>query len=340
MTGRVIKAQKEQSAQISGEDNESANGLIEPFFNPDRLLEFFYLNAYHRRAVSLKANLLSNIDDNARLESATNGDPKRFLEGFILNLELYGNAFLEVAKNSLYLLPSNQARIDKDRRVWQYLSNKKIELEGRHLAYYSPRSRFYGEPDYLAALPALVNISKIDAFNSAFFDNSARADKAIVFEGGEPSEEQMRAFADFFGSSFRGYQNAHKTLIISSGGENSKVRIEDLSKIDDLSFEKLRVNARDEIIAAHGVPPRLVGVMSAGQLGGGGELIGQLHAFNELTIVPKQETIEWFFESLGYPIKLKPIDVSSYKDDAELVGGLLQNGVISVAEARGMLNYA
>ncbi|WP_258033769.1 hypothetical protein [Campylobacter concisus] len=34
--------------------------------------------------------------------------------------------------------------------------------------------------------------------------------------------------------------------------------------------------------------------MTAGQLGGSGEVTGQLHSFNELTIIPKQEQIEWF----------------------------------------------
>lgn len=333
----IFKAKSDSKQEIK--DDTEFGGLIEPFFSFDRLLEFYYLNVYHRRAIQLKANLLSNVEDNASLEKATNGDPKRFLEAFILNLELYGNAFVEIAGDKLYILPTVQARVDKERRVWQWLDAKKTELEARQMAYYSPRSRYYGEPDYLAALSPLINSAKIDAFNSAFFDNGARADKAIVFEGGEPTDEQLSAFRDFFSSNFRGFNNAHKTLIVSAAGENAKVRFEDLSKSDDLSFKELKTIIRDEIIAAHGVPPRMVGVLASGQLGGGGEMIGQLHAFNELTIIPKQEQIEWFFDSIGYPIKLKPIDVSSYKDDAELAVGLTHSGILSIPEARGMLGY-
>ncbi|MDR1451363.1 MAG: phage portal protein [Helicobacteraceae bacterium] len=327
------------SVQEIRSDSEGMGGLIEPFFSFDRLLEFFYSNAYHRRAIGLKANLLSNIEDNGKLESATEGDPKRLLSALILNLELYGNAFLEIAGGKLYVLPSVQARVDKERRVWQYVDYKKVALEARHLSYYSPKSRYYGEPDYLAALPALTNSAKIDIFNQTFFTNGARVEKAIIFEGGEPTDEQIGAFGSFFGDNFAGLSNAHKTLIISANGEGAKVRIEDLAKVDDLSFEKLKAVLRDEIINAHGVPPRMMGVVTQSQLGGGGELIGQLHAFNQLTIIPKQEQIEWFFDAIGYPVKLKPVDVSSYKDDAELVGGLLASGVISVYEARQIMGF-
>lgn len=339
MSRFIVKAKSDKSSQLIKDDLEEAQGLIRPFFSFDGALELFYANPYHRRAVQLKANLLSNLEDDAKLETATGGNPKSFLQAFILNLELFGNGFIEIARDRLYILPSQEARVDKEKRVWQYTDNRKIALKARQLAYYSPRSRYYGEPDYLAALSALHNSAKIDAFNSAFFDNSARADKAIIFEGSEPTQEQMDAFSAFFGSNFRGSWNAHKTLVVSAGGENAKVRFEDLSKTDDLSFEKLKTINRDEIINAHGVPPRMMGVITSSQLGGG-ELIGQLHAFNQLTIIPKQEEIEWFFDAIGYPVKLKPIDVSSFKDDAELVTGLVQSGVISAAEARGALGYS
>jgi phage portal protein len=127
--------------------------------------------------------------------------------------------------------------------------------------------------------------------------------------------------------------------VLTANGENAKVRIEDLSKVEDISFEKLKNLNRDEIIAAHGVPPRMMGIINASQLGGGGEVAQQLHSFNELTIIPKQKQIEWFFDSLGFKIKLNPIDVSSFKDDGELMSSLVASGILSLAEARGILGY-
>ena len=288
---RIFKA-AQGSAQFT-EESKDSQGLIEPFFSFDRLLGLFYANTYHRRAVQLKASLLSNIEDGSKLEGGTM-TPKDFLYAFILNLEIFGNAFVEIAGKNLYILPSIEARVNENKEIFQVKNNKSIALNAKHLYYYSPNSRFYGEPDYLAAMLSILTNQKADSFNNAFFENSARADTAIIFENSEPDEMQLNAFKEFFGSNFKGTGNAHKTLVLTANGENAKVRIEDLSKVSDISFEKLKNLNRDEIIAAHGVPPRMVGVMTAGQLGGSGEVTGQLHSFNELTIIPKQEQIEWF----------------------------------------------
>lgn len=325
------------SNQLKSE-SKNGYGLIEPFFSFDKLLDMFYINTYHRRCIMLKAALLSNIEDGSKLENQYM-TPKDLLYAFVLNAEIYGNAFLEICRDKLYILPTIEARVNENREVYQQKNSKITKLDAAHLLYYSPKSRYYGEPDYLAALlPILIN-AKADSFNDSFFNNSARADKAIVFENAEPDEGQIKAFKEFFGSNFKGYENAHKTLVVTAMGENAKVRFEDLSKTDDLSFEKLKNINKDEIIAAHGVPPRMVGVMSAGTLGGGGELIGQLHSFNELTIIPKQEQIEWFFYQIGFPIKLKPIDVTNFKDDSDLVTNLVSSGILSLNEARAILGY-
>ena len=333
---RIFKA-AQGSAQLT-EESKDSQGLIEPFFSFDRLLSLFYANTYHKRAVQLKASLLSNIEDGSKLEGGVM-TPKDFLYAFILNLEIFGNAFVEIAGKNLYILPSIEARVNENREIFQVKNSRSIPINAKHLYYYSPNSRFYGEPDYLAAMLSILTNQKADSFNNAFFENSARADTTIIFENSEPDEMQLNAFKEFFGSNFKGTGNAHKTLVLTANGENAKVRIEDLSKVSDISFEKLKNLNRDEIIAAHGVPPRMVGVMTAGQLGGSGEVTGQLHSFNELTIIPKQDQIEWFFDSIGYPIKLKPIDVSNFKDDGELVAGLVSSGIISLNEARGILGY-
>lgn len=320
------------------EESKDGNGLIAPFFDFDALLNLFYANTFHRRCIQLKASLLSNIEDGSRLEGQSM-TPKEFLYAFILNLEIFGNAFVEIAGKNLYILPSLEGRVDEVHEVFQVKNTRKIPLAGKHLYYYSPRSRFYGEPDYLGALLSILTNQKADSFNNAFFENSARADTAIIFENSEPDEQQLNAFREFFSSNFKGYDKAHKTIVMTAAGENAKIRIENLSKTEDISFEKLKNLNRDEIIAAHGVPPRMLGIMSAGQLGGSSEVTQQLHSFNELTIIPKQEQIEWFFDSIGYPIKLKSIDVSSFKDDSELVTGLVANGILSLSEARGILGY-
>ena len=348
MVNEVVKA-RNQSAQIVAEDSLDSNGLIAPFVDFGALRRFFYANTYHRKAIKIKSWLLSQIDE-TDLDKRMPADisPRNFLFGWLINLELYGNAFIERSGSAdylCYLLPSYEARLDNQRQIYQVKNNEKKRLEGWRYGYYSPMSRFYGEPDYLSALSSIINNEQIDSYNSAFFANGAKPDTAVIFEGMDATEEQMSVLRDYFGTQFKGVSNAHKTLVLSTGtavlegSTKPSVRFEDLNKINDMSFEQLRNINRDEIVAAHGVPPRLVGVMSAGQLGGGGEVIGQLHVFNELEIKPKIEGIERFFDSIGIKLRLKPIDVTNFKDDAEVVGGLVAQQILSVSEARDILGW-
>lgn len=330
-------------------DDSVATEWIEPFFDFDMMLDLYYANIYHSRAIRLKSNLLSQVE--AKLSNidkfiSLNISPKSFIKDFVMNLELYGNAALEIvgAQNNfkIYNIKGNELRVDKDFNIYQVLSDDSKRLEGKLLKYSSPKSHYYGEPDYLAAIKSIALNQKADIYNEKFFDNGARPDMAIIYENAEPSQEQLEAFKSFFGSNFKGFNNSHNTLVLFGndiGDKDAKIRFEKLGEVEDLSFEKLKKVARDEIAAAHGLPPRLLGITESSALGGSGELMGQLHQFNEIEIKPKIELIESFFDSINIKLRLKPIDVTNFKDDGEIVTNLIDSGIISVNEAREILGW-
>ncbi len=346
--GRVIKGGVE-SAQRIQEDTLGVSGTITPSFDFEQLLRLYYTSSYHRLCVNIKSRLLSCIEESDLSSFLTQLTPARFLRKVVLDLELFGNAFVEVAGarsyKALYHLPAREARVGQDgESIFQLTGWRALRLEGKHLAYDSPRSRFYGEPDYIAAMSAMIVNRGIDEYNAAFFENGATPRMAIVFENSEPSEDQISAFSSFFRGTFKGAANAHKTLILSapstSDGASAKISFERLSEVNDLSFERLKNLNRDEIVAAHGVPPRLVGVVNNGGLGGSGELIGQLHAFNEIHVKPKIELIEEFFrDELGVKVVLKPLDVTNFRDDAEVIPELVRLGILTEAEAKNILGW-
>lgn len=348
MRENIIIKQAE-SKQYIGEDATYGDKFVQPFVNFAELLASYYINVYHRRAIRLKAGILSQIDRTSLdKHMPPSQKAKPFLHAMLLNLEISGNAALEKTGTqnnfSLYNIPSQEFVLDKDRNIYQKIGLREQLLEGVHFKYHSPASRFYGEPDYLASLLQIISTHKADRYNDKFFDNNARPDLAIIYENGEPSREQIDAFKEFFGANFKGYDSAHKTLILHSsdgvGEKDAKIRFEELGRVQDISFKTLKETNRDEIAVAHGVPPRLLGIINSGHLGGGGELIGQLHLFNETEIKPKIELVEGFFESIGIGLTIKPLDVTNFKDDAGVVTNLVQSGILSVAEARGILGHS
>ena len=335
-----------KSKQFISQDSLIFGDVVDPFVSFETLLALYYANTYHRKAISVKAKLISQIED-SNLEEFIGDDltPSEFLYIFMLELEIYGNSFLEKTPlNKLYQIPTYEARIDIKRNIYQTTWNKKVKLDGYHFKYYSPKSRFYGEPDYLATLLQIDTTKKADKYNSAYLDNGAKPGFAVIFENAEPTDEQLESFKKFFGENYKGYDNANKTIVLQAqsdmGEKPAKIRLERLSEVEDISFEKLKNVNRDEIIAAHGVPPRLVGVIHSGQLGGGNELLSQLHAFNELEIKPKQKRVEDFFKKIGINLKLSKLDTTNYKDDTDIVTSLLDRNIISLDEARELLNVA
>jgi|GEM_PF-582816 len=339
-----------ESKQYIDSDATNTDGTIEPFISFNGLLDFYYYNVYHQRSIKLKASLLSQVlETDLERYLPKNEFAKQFLFAFIHDLELYGTSFLEKAGSAnnyyLYNILGYQGRINKNKEIFQINSrNESQKLEGHYLRYYSPISKFYGEPDYLTALRQINTSHKSDVYNENFFDNGARPGYGIIFENSSPNPQQMTTFKEFFGANYKGYENSHKTFVAhtgktAEGSPPAKIRLEKLDDVEDMSFEKLKSVNKNEIIAAHGVPPRLVGVMAAGQLGGGTELIDQLHAFNQTIIIPKIDIIEDFFSSIGIKHKIKELDVTSFKDDSSLVSNLVSSQIISPSEAKEILGF-
>ena len=345
--GIILKAGS-QSQQLIEDDYITSHGYIEPFVNFKLLRAFYYYNVYHQRSIKLKASLLSQVlETNLDKYLPPKEYTKEFLLAFATDLELYGNSFLEKAgtPNNFYLynILGFQGRINRNKEVYQLNnSNQCSKLEGYHLKYYSPMSKYYGEPDYLTQLISIKTTKQADQYNSSFFDNGAKPGMIVSFENAAPSEEQKAAAKSFFGNNFKGVNNAHKSMLFWTGknkeGESpAKINFERLDQVEDMSWEGLKKINRDEIIAAHGVPPRLVGVVSAGQLGGGTELIDQLHSFVQTTLNPKIDLLEDFFARIGIKHKVKALDISNFKDDSTLVTSLVDRGIITIQDAKEIL---
>jgi HK97 family phage portal protein len=284
-----------------------------------------------------------------------------------LDLETFGNAFLQVIRSSdgeriigLRRLPA----ITMSRYRGGYLQRvgkpngdtRKVTFTAReivHLREPCPLGLRYALPTWIGAESMLELAHAATRYNASFFKNNAIPEYAITFKGVTPSAEQKRAIQAFFRNEHQGMDNAHRTLIMTSG-EEGEVDIKRLTAdVKDGDFLKLIDAARDRIPVAHGTPPRILGIMSAGQLGGGGEVSGQLFMFEHLTLKPKRrrmlDQLRPVLKELGLKpgnpegvlgdseIAFRPLDLTPPKDDAEDLPGLVNSGIITAVEARALL---
>ena len=139
-----------------------------------------------------------------------------------------------------------------------------------------------------------------------------------------------------------------------TSGEDGSIEIERLTAdVKDGDFLKLIDATRDRIPVAHGTPPRILGIMSAGQLGGGGEVSGQLFMFEHLTLKPKRrrmlDQLRPILKELGLKpgnpegvlgdgeVAFRPLDLTPPSDDAEDLPGLVNANIITADEARALM---
>ena len=302
-------------------EGDGAVGIIYPPVSLDSILELTHSNAFHTTCLQIKADMTMGLEYEAPkqvenfLETISGNIP--FLERIqpvVYDWECLGNGFLEISRSrrgqqigeighvhghTVYVVQDGN-RIKEYRQETHSIGEQVFsafgEKDGRnelfHFRRYTPLSSFYGLPSWIAALEALRLDQQKKIFYSAFFKNFAVPSLAVVLEGAEFDETTEQTIKNGL-TAVKGVENAHRTVLISTPFENSKIRFERLMMdLKDMPFDKLSQATREEILAAHAVPPRLVGIVTAGALGGGGEAEGQMQIFNEITIRPRMAYVE------------------------------------------------
>ncbi len=334
------------------------------------LANLYRASAEHSRAIHVKAEgafgggLLGEAD---RIEELCDTGATDLFVLLDLDLGTYGNAFLQIIRSrdgeriiGLRRLPAITMSRYRDgflQRITKPNGERKKETfsarEIVHLRDGCPHGKYYSLPSWIGVEGMLELALAATRYNASFFKNNAIPEYAITFKGITPSADQKKAIQEFFRNEHQGLDNAHRTLVMSTGDEG-EIDIKRLtSDVKDGDFLKLIDASRDRVPVAHGTPPRVLGIMSAGQLGGGGEATGQLFIFEHLTLKPKRrrmlDQLRPLLRELGLKpsndekaigegeIAFRPIDLTPPKEEPKDLPSLVGTGILSIDEARALL---
>jgi HK97 family phage portal protein len=355
---------------LSGGSEVGLDGEFNWPIAPLSLATLYRASAEHNRAIHVKAESAFGgglLGEAEVIEALCETGATELFVLLGLDLETFGNAFLQVIRSSddtriigLRRLPAitmSRFRAGFLQRVSGPDGNtKKVTFTGReivHLREPCPMGRRYAYPTWIGAEGMLELAHAAIRYNAAFFKNNAIPEYVITFKGSTPSAAQKEAIRDFFRSEYQGIENEHRTLVLTTS-DDSEVEIKRLTAdVKDGDFLKLVDAARDRVPVAHGVPPRMLGIMTAGQLGGGGEVSGQLFTFEHLTLMPKRRRMLDQLRPLLRELKLtpgndvdglnsgeiafRPLDLTPPRDDAENLPALVQAEILSPQEARALM---
>ena len=279
-----------------------------------------------------------------------------------------GNGYLEAVANlrgeltEMYQVLGETIFLRPPRHFYRYLqyyggsqtefkrfsrdANGKVTPGMIHFRFANNRSTQYGYPDWANAIPILtLNQQGLD-WNSRFFSQGGMPEYVIMISGPEVSisKETMEAARTFWQKNYNGEEGQHKVLLMTA---QTKGKAAGAAKIDferitpefkDQDFTILRRDTRDEILSSHGTPPRIMGVVAHGQLGGTGEIYGQMQVFRDVEITPAQHNIEsklnsTLFANTGMKIKFNQIDITPPSLDVQDTVRLVDAEVIDAEQA-------
>src|SRR5699024_8094272 len=140
-----------------------------------------------------------------------------------------------------------------------------------HVSNYTSRSDYYGAPDVIPALGAMLADYERMEYNSDFFKNHAVPAYAVTVVGAELDDESEDSIKHLFQNDLK--ENRHATLVMSVSkselsqiNEPIEIQFEPLIvDVKEASFRLFRQDNRDEILSAHGVPPYRIAVNETGR---------------------------------------------------------------------------
>lgn len=197
--------------------------------------------------------------------------------------ETTGNGYLEIGRTSTgqvgYLghIPATTMRVRKMRDGFvQIIANRAVFFrnfgdketpnpigddpnpnEVIHFKKYSPTNSYYGVPDIIAALNAVVGNEFAARFNLDYFENKAVPRYVIIVKGGNLSAASQERILEFFQSSLKGKN--HRTLYVPLPAEEEGKKVDfKMEPVEtgtqDASFTNYRTGNIEEVLMAHGVP--------------------------------------------------------------------------------------
>jgi PBSX family phage portal protein len=214
------------------------------------------------------------------------------------------------------------------------------------LQNYTSLDSYYGIPEIISAVSAILGMKYERDYNLQFFENNAVPRYAIIVKGGVLDAELKRKIKEYFIREVK--NNAHATLFLelpSDDGIGGKIEV-DFKELDNTakegSFRLFRKDIIQEILVANGVPMEKLGMSESGRLGGniGKELISNYVSSEVETVQNDVEDILYQVtkeKAPNYMVKWNDLDIEDEEKQMKILTQYVKDHVYTINEARAKL---
>jgi hypothetical protein len=165
---------------------------------------------------------------------------------------------------------------------------------------YTPGMSYYPAPDYLGGLTSIQLDIEVSNFHLNNMQNSMMPSVAVSFTNGVPSEEERDMIYRQLDAKYSSTNAAGKWfLFFSENPETAPVITPIQNNASDAWYSAMQPQIEQKIMTSHRiVNPMILGVKTAGQLGGRNEILESYDLFGEIVLKPIQEEILKGFEKV------------------------------------------
>jgi PBSX family phage portal protein len=157
----------------------------------------------------------------------------------------------------------------------------------------------YGLPEYLSALQSALLNENATQFRRRYYENGSHAGY-ILYATGQFANGDVDKMRDALKRS-KGRANYRNLFVHSPEAKEGGIKILPIAEVGAKDeFLGIKNTTRDDILAAHRVPPQLLGIVPA-NAGGFGDVTKATDAFFELEIEPLQSVFLELNDVLGVP---------------------------------------
>lgn len=274
----------------------------EPPISLNGLGRAFHASPHHSSAIILKRNML------AASLAPTPYLSRRDFAAMVQDYLIFGNAYARQVMNRAggvlraeHCLAKYMRRgVDLARYWWVPAYNCEAQFEAGEVAHLMApdfNQEIYGIPEYISALQAALLNENATLFRRRYYENGSHAGY-ILYATGDFAEGDIDAMRDALKRS-KGPGNFRNLFVHSKAGKENGIKLLPIAEVAARDeFLGIKNTTRDDVLAAHRVPPQLLGVVPA-NTGGFGDPAKATDQFFELEISPLQSAFLELNDILG-----------------------------------------
>lgn len=262
---------------------------------------------HHRSALQLKANLLAQAFIPHRLLDRTT------FKAWALDFLTLANGYLELTEAvthrplKLERVPAKYTRRGVDLEEYYFLTQglpggmygeEKLGKRVFHLLEPDLDQEIYGTPEYVAALQAAWLNEAATVFRRRYYKNGSHAGFILYSTDAQLEADDVDKLRGALKEA-KGPGNFRNLFLHAPGGKKDGMQLIPVSEVAAKDeFMSIKNTSRDDVLAAHRVPPQLLGVIPA-NTGGFGKAAEAADVFHRLEMLPLRSTFLALNDWLG-----------------------------------------